>query len=284
MNEAKPLETYAPQEHIAENTATVQKPVLNADESAQATEKRAESFETTTNYDDAIKKADLSFGIKDYAVARFYYYKASEIKATEEYPKNQIEQIKKLIDSNMSASDIAEYDKIIGQADAAFGNKNYPVAKFFYYKALGIKSWEKYPKDRINEINALTHSLLSEREENEYKEMIAKADEALVNKDIAIARFYYNKALRIKASEEYPKIKLKDIQKLVEQDVIDKQNELYKSYVDLGDQAMQAQNFSVARYNYNRALTVKPNEKYPKDQIKLIKEAIEKKNKEIPQK
>lgn len=284
MNEAKPLETYAPQEHIVENTATVQKPVLNADESAQATEKRAESFETTTNYDDAIKKADLSFGIKDYAVARFYYYKASEIKATEEYPKNQIEQIKKLIDSNMSASDIAEYDKIIGQADAAFGNKNYPVAKFFYYKALGIKSWEKYPKDRINEINALTHSLLSEREENEYKEMIAKADEALVNKDIAIARFYYNKALRIKASEEYPKIKLKDIQKLVEQDVIDKQNELYKSYVDLGDQAMQAQNFSVARYNYNKALTVKPNEKYPKDQIKLIKEAIEKKNKETPQK
>ncbi len=284
MNEPKLQETYTAQEHTAETTQPATQPILNTDESAQVTEKRAESFVTTTNFDEAIKKADASFGIKDYAVARFYYYKATEIKPSEEYPKKQIDQIKKLIDSQMSASDIAEYDKVIAQADGAFGNKNYPIAKFFYYKALGIKSWEKYPKDRINEINALTHSLLSEREENEYKEMIAKADEALVNRDVAIARFYYNKALRIKGNEDYPKIKLKDIQKLIDQDALAKKNELYKSYIQLGDQALQAGNYTVARFNYNKALTIKPEEKYPKDQIKLIKESIEKKNKEELQK
>lgn len=282
MNEAKPQETYVAGQQETEPVKPAAKPILNADESLQATAKRAENYTTTSNYDDAIKKADNSFGIKDYAVARFYYYKASEIKSSEEYPKNQIEQIKKLIDSQMSGADIAEYDKIITQADGAFDNKNYAVARFFYYKALEIKSWEKYPQDRINEINALTHSFLPEREEKEYKDLISKADEAFVNKDIAIARFYYNKALRIKNTEEYPKIKLKDIQKLIDQYALDKQNELYKSYVELGDQAMQAGNYSVARFNYNKALTIKPDEKYPKDQIKQIKEAIVNKSKETP--
>ena len=282
MNEAKPQETYVAGQQETEPVKPAAKLLLNADESLQATAKRAENFVTTSNYDDAIKKADNSFRIKDYAVARFYYYKASEIKSSEEYPKNQIEQIKKLIDSQMSGADIAEYDKIITQADGAFDNKNYAVARFFYYKALEIKSWEKYPQDRINEINALTHSFLPEREEKEYKDLISKADEAFVNKDIAIARFYYNKALRIKNTEEYPKIKLKDIQKLIDQDALDKQNELYKSYVELGDQAMQAGNYSVARFNYNKALTIKPDEKYPKDQIKQIKEAIDNKSKETP--
>ena len=150
------------------------------------------------------------------------------------------------------------------------------MAKFYYYKALEIKSWEKYPKDRINEILALTNSLLSEKEEQEYKDFIAKADEAYFNKDIAIARFYYNKAISMKKDENYPRIKLKDIQKLIEQDEQDQDKLEYQKLIDQGDQAMQLGNYSIARYNFNKALTIKPDEKYPKDQIKRIKEALEK--------
>lgn len=282
MNEVKPQETYTPKLPEIEPTKPEPKPVVKPvyvpEETAQATATRAQNFVTTNNYDDAVKKADESFGIKDYAVARFYYYKASDIKPSEEYPKKQIELIRKLIDSQMSTTDISDYDQAINKADEAFASKNYTVAKFFYYKALGIKSWEKYPKDRINEILALTNSLLSEKEEKEYKDIIAKADEAYFNKDIAIARFYYNKASSIKNDEEYPRIKLKDIQKLIDQDARDKRTELYQSFVELGDQAMQSGNYSIARFNYNKALNIKPEEKYPKDQIKRIKEEIDKKN------
>jgi len=278
MNEAKAPETYVMKLPEIEPAKPVSKPIINTEESAQTTAARAQNFVTTNDYGDAVKKADEAFGIKDYAVARFYYYKANDLKPTEEYPKKQIELIRKLIDSQMSTTDVSDYDKAIAQADAAFGNKNYTIAKFFYYKALDVKSWEKYPKDRIDEILALTNSLLSEREEKEYKDIIAKADEAYFNKDIVIARFYYNKALSIKRDEEYPKIKLKDIQKLIEQDARDHQNELYQSYIQLGDQAMQSGNYAIARFNYNKALTMRPDEKYPKDQIKAIKEAIEKRN------
>jgi len=279
MNEAKAAETYVIKLPEPEPTKPVESNVISQPETDKSVEERASMYTTTTNYDDAIKKADDLFGVKDYAVARFYYYKASEIKPTEEYPKKQVDLIRKLIDSQLSSADLSEYDKAIAQADNAFSNKNYTIAKFFYYKALDIKSWEKYPKDRINEILALTNSLLSEREEKEYRDNIAKADEAFFNKELAISRFYYNKALNIKRDENYPKIKLKDIQKLLAQGSLDEADGQYKKFIELADEAFQVKNYTLARFNYNKALNVKANEKYPKDQLRKIKEELEKPNK-----
>jgi len=279
MNEAKPVETYVMKLPDVEPTKPAAKPIYNPNESALATEERAQQYNTITNYEEAIKKADGLFGVKDYTVARFYYYKASEIKPAEEYPKKQVDLIRKLIDSQLSAADLSGYDQAISLGDEAFAGKNYSIAKFYYYKALGIKSWEKYPKDRINEILALTNSLLSEKEEKEYHDIIAKADEAYFNKDMAISRFYYTKAMVIKKDENYPRIKLMDIQKLIEQDTHDQESEQYRKFIEDGDQALQLKNFSVARFNYNKALTMKPDEKYPKEQLKKLKEALQNQDK-----
>jgi len=271
MNEAKPVETVAAILPSA-------KPLNNRAETAQSTETRAQSFISVADFDEAVKKADASFGIKDYSVARFFYSKANEIKPDEEYPKNQLEIIRKLIDSQLSGNDLTGYDQAIAQADKEFAGTNYPVAKFYYYKALNIKSWEKYPKDRIDEILALTHSLLSEKEEKEYRDIIAKADEAYFSKDIAIARFYYMKAMTLKKDDNYPGIKLKDIQKLIEQDNRDLENLEYRKLIEQADQAFQLKDFSIARFNYNKALVLKPDDKYSKDQLKGIKEALDKKS------
>lgn len=248
----------------------------NQVETPIASEARTENHQSTGIYDEIIGKADDSFGIKDYSVARFYYYKASDIKPKEGYPRNQIELIRKLVDSQLSSLDRSGYQQAITQADDAFQKENYTVSKFYYYKALGIKSWEKYPKDRIQEILALTNSLLSEREEKEYRDLIASADEAFTVKDISIARFYYNKAISMKKDEDYPKIKIKDIQKLIEQDGQDAQNTEYNKLIELGDQALQSEIYNIARFNYNQALNLKPNENYPKDQLKLIRETLDK--------
>lgn len=273
LNTEKARETYTPNLPALTVNQPVSRPLVY-EESAQATEARALNYRTTNNYDEAVKKADDLFGIKDYTVARFYYYKANEIRKDEQYPLNQIELIRKLINSQLSGNDNSGYENAINLADAAFSKQNYSVAKFYYYKALDIKSWEKYPKDRIDEINALTNSLLSEKEEKEYREIIAKADEAYFNKDIAISRFYYNKARVLKRDEDYPKIKLKDIQNLIEQDNRDRLNIEYRQFIEEADRALQAENYSIARFNYNKALGIKPDENYPKDQLRRIRDAL----------
>lgn len=279
LSEASARETYVNKIPAPEPVKEAPSVILNSNETQQATEARAKTFEIINDYNEAIKKADDSFGVKDYSVARFFYLRASDIKPAEQYPKNQVELIRKLIDSQMSENDLSGYDNAIAQADAAFAKQNYSVAKFYYYKAVEIKSWEKYPKDRINEILALTNSLLSEKEEKEYRDAIAKGDEAFVEKDVAIARFYYNRAISIKKDENYPKIKLKEIQKLIQLDNLDLQTKEYQKILEQGDQAMQYQNYSIARFHYNKALSMRPDDKYPKDQLKLIKEALEKSTK-----
>lgn len=273
VDEARQAEIAAAQKPEPAVASVPEKPVDNP---AQATEAVAPSFTTTNDYNQAVKKADEQFEVKDYTVARFYYSKANAIKPDEAYPKSQLELIRKLINSQLSANDNLGYDQAISEADKAFDGKNYPIAKFFYYKALDIKSWEQYPKDRIHEIQVLTNSLLSEKEEAEYRDAIAKADEAFFNKEMAIARFYYNRAMAVKRDENYPQIKLKEIQKLIEQDASDQENEKYLKIISEADEALKLENYSLARFSYNKALTLKPNEKYPKDQLKKIKEALDK--------
>lgn len=250
-------------------------PVFIAKESHQATASRANSVETVSNYDEVIHKADDAFGIKDYAVARFYYYKASETKPSEEYPRTQIDLIRKLVDTELSSVVRSDYQEAIDMADDAFQKSNYTVSKFYYYKALGIKSWEKYPKDRVQEILVLTNSLLSEKEEQQYRDLIARGDEAYTVKDFAIARFYYNKAISMKKNEDYPWIKIKDLEKIIAQDQQELRNLEYNQLIELADQALQDENYSIARFNYNKALGMRPKEQYPKDQLKRIKEALE---------
>ncbi|HAH22641.1 MAG TPA: hypothetical protein DCL77_02565, partial [Prolixibacteraceae bacterium] len=266
-------------EEVIAPAPKVNVPVYNAVETEKATVTRAQSYKAVNTYEEAISKADDSFGIKDYTVARFYYYKAMDLKSKEEYPKNQIELIRKLVDAELSSVDRSGYQQAITQADDAFKIQNYTVAKFFYNKAIGIKSWEKYPKDRVQEILALTNSLLSEREEKEYHDLIAKGDEAYAVKDISVARFYYNKAIAIKKDETYPRIKIKDIQKLIDQDTQDGRKLEYNKLIELADEALKSESFSIARFNYNKALNLKPEEKYPKDQLKLIKEKLDKQKK-----
>ena len=235
--------------------------------------------ETNKLYDEAIKKADDMFNVKDYSVARFYYYKASDIKPSEDYPKHRIEEIGRLIDDGLSSEIRTAYDDAIKQADDAFAKTNYTVAKFYYYKALEQKSWERYPKNRIHEIQMLTNSLLSEREEKLFNEAIAQADEAYYAKNYSVARFHYNEAVRINPNERYPKIKLDDIKKLIEQEKRDQIKLEYMNQLQQADKAFEQGDYSVARFYYNKAISIVKTEQYPKDQLQRIEEILSKKRK-----
>jgi hypothetical protein len=83
----------------------------------------------------------------------------------------------------------------------------------------------------------------------------------------------------MKKEEEYPKIKLKDIQKIIDQDQRDSQNAEYNQLIVQADQAMQAENYSIARFNYNKALSIRPEEKYPKEQLKKMRDLLNKSSK-----
>lgn len=230
-------------------------------------------------YADNIQKADELFSKNDYASARFYYFKAADIKPTEQYPKQRIEEIVKLIDSSLSLNTVNAYEQAIQQADVAFEGKQYPIARFYYLKALSFKPWEQYPKNRIDEIKEIIFKMLSERQQQQYNEAIAQADKSYFAKDYSVARFYYQEASRISPMEDYPKLKLEDLKKLIAQNERDHEQQAYMNHLKQADQAFSNGDYSVSRFYYNQALKIRKNESYPKEQLEKIKEQIILKNK-----
>jgi len=166
------------------------------------------------------------------------------------------------------------YNGLIGQADDAFGEDEYNIARFYYYKAVDVRSDEEYPKEKIREIRGLLNARLSDRREREYQDYIDKADEALSDGELAVARGYYNRALTAKPMKKYPKMQIELIRDKLTEILGNRSNTEYNSFISQGDKAFESSNFSVARYYYLKAQEINPSETYPKEQIQKIINAI----------
>lgn len=270
---------------------------------AELAKKEAENKAKEDQYQKTIKEADALMASKDYSNAKGKYQAALVIKADEKYPKDKITEIDNLL-ADLAKKDAEEkaknqkYNDLITEADAAFKAKNYDGAKTSYTSASAIKTEEKYPKDKLKEIEALLADLakkkaeeeaaaLAEKQKNEkYQAFIALADKGMENKNYDIAKTNYNQALTIKANEQYPKDKLVEIEnilaelakkKAAEESAMMAQkekDEKYKALIASADKGFTSKNYDEAKSNYNQALGVKPNEQYPKDKITEIEKIL----------
>jgi flavin-binding protein dodecin len=96
----------------------------------------------------------------------------------------------------------------VKHADDDMKAKQYSSARFYYGKAKNILPWEVYPNDQLKVVEKLISSS-DNGIEAQYFDAIQKADDAVTQKNIAIARFYYQKAVSLKPNEDYPKQQLK---------------------------------------------------------------------------
>eukprot|EP01029_Cantina_marsupialis_P003619 TRINITY_DN1353_c0_g2_i5.p1 TRINITY_DN1353_c0_g2~~TRINITY_DN1353_c0_g2_i5.p1 ORF type:complete len:792 (-),score=148.49 TRINITY_DN1353_c0_g2_i5:5828-8203(-) len=162
-------------------------------------------------YADVISKADEAFNEKEYTVAKVQYERAKSM-FERDYPKKQLKEIDKLIKAQKDSKLSYEYKELIARADKELSQGHYSVAKFYYNKALTIDLKNDYPQKQLDKIESLLNSKKNQKVDKEYEQQIKKADRAFENGDYTIARFYYNKAVKLKPSETYPKEKLKTIQ------------------------------------------------------------------------
>jgi len=301
----KPAEKY-PKDQIA----LIDKAI--ADDAATKAKADAEAkakAELEAKYLAAVKKGDDAFKTKDWNTAKAGYSEALGIKAAEKYPKDQLALVDKALaddaaakakadaDTKAKAELEAKYAAAIKKGDAAFAKKDWTNAKAGYTEALGLKSAEKYPKDQITAIDkAIADDAAAKAKadadakakaelEAKYNAALKKGDEAFAKKDWTNARVGYNEALGIKANEQYPKDKLLAIDKAIadEKSKMDAaakakaEAELkakYDAVIKKGDAAFAKKDWVNAKAGYNEALGIKPEEKYPKDQLAAINKAM----------
>ena len=179
---------------------------------AEKLKKEAEQqnkLQAEDSYMKNIQTGDANYTKSLWSVAIFYYEEALKFKSADKYALEKIDNCRKMIDSNISAEKMQEYNSYIKHADADMLEKKYSSARFYYGKAGVILPWENYPKGRLNEVEKLISSTDIDSNEAGYFDAVSKADDAVAKKNFAVARFYYQKAVSMKPDEEYPKQQLK---------------------------------------------------------------------------
>jgi len=164
-------------------------------------------------YSAKIAAADKEFRSKKYKAAITLYEQAIDINPYTDYPDDQIMECERRLDG--AENEQANYNKAIASADAYFKQKNYEIAKKDYQKAKAIKPSEKYPKDKIGEINGLLAAAQKKKQKLKYDDIIKKADALMASKDYTNAKGGYKAALNIIPTEEYPKGKIAEIDALM---------------------------------------------------------------------
>ena len=217
-------------------------------------------------YQDNIAEADKALSSKSYDLAKEKYLAASNIKPTETYPKEKITEIEGILAAN--AEKEQKYNEAIAAADKALAAEDYDAAKSAYTNALAIKAEEKYPKDKLAEIEGIIVGM--KEQDEKYNTAIKNGDDALANSKLEDAKKAYLEASSIKPTESYPQDKLAEIDKIIAANAEKESN--YTAAIEEGDAAFETQDYDKASAAYSKALSIKPEETYPQNQLSLIDE------------
>jgi len=230
-----------------------------------------EKLERCINYRNAIAKADSFFKEKKYQNARLSYFEAVKYDHSKEYPVKQIGKIDRILKQKqpqkLSADRIQNrYHQYIELADNQFKEENYIPAKISYQNALGVFPDKQYPKDQIDTLNqVLAKKAQRSAKIKKYQKLIDQGDESFSQKKYTKAKSSYSKALEILPGEAYPKNKISYIEYVLSRRrAVD---ERYNSFIEKGNTYFHSGRHWLARNAYQKALEIKPDEKYPRQRI-----------------
>ena len=233
------------------------------------------------------------------------YQEASRLKSEESYPKNKIAEINDILAKQQSelaaeqAEEEANYQAAIQEGDAAFSSEEYQLASKAYERALEIKPNEAYPANQLGAIEKLMRDKAARQEEirlqqereakNEaaYQTAIATADRLFDEQKWSEAKNEYQLALGLKPSEAYPQNQIDAIQRRLDQIAAAKlakenealQEERFKEHMNNAQKGLETSSYSLAKREYEMALSIKPGDSYASSQLEKVIKILEERRK-----
>ena len=156
----------------------------------------------------------------------------------------------------------ALYQSHLQAADSAFDGKDYVRAKSEYQQAAEMKPKETYPQERITECDkrAAVQNV-------EYKKLVHRGDSCFEQKNWDAAKTFYLQASSVKPAESYARDQAKTCNyNMVARNAM-AQN--YARAVKTADSCFAIKSWSCAKAQYETALSIRPNEAYPKAQLAI---------------
>jgi epidermal growth factor receptor substrate 15 len=219
---------------------------------------------------DQVPNVDFSY-VTSNPATEYYFNQAEDanLKYDEVLADKMIKKVDKLLKDAEAAKgqNEAEYNNLIKQADGQFAGKKYQEALASYEQALTIKPTEKYPSDKINEIDGIlkaekANAQQNQQAEQEYQSLITAADNLFNQKKFEEAKARYQEALT-KKQEQHPKDQI--IKCDAEIARLKKEAENAQKYTDAikaGDSFFTQKSFQAAKDKYKEALKWKAEDPY----------------------
>jgi tetratricopeptide (TPR) repeat protein len=283
----KPKESY-PQGKIDECNKKIE-------ELSKKEEDEKKNIEQNKLFDDLVAQGDAAVSKNNFSDAITKFSDALKIKPEDAPVKKKLEDADKKSKELANAKEIGEkYDASIKDADKLFSTQKYAESIERYKEALALKSEEKYPKDRIEEINKLVEENAKKEADKKAEEerlkgeeqkaaealekfntLVKQGDGAIENKKFTDAVSYYSEALVIKADDKKTNDKLDNARKLLDSSMAEAEKD--KAYQDLiaqADEKFKEKVWDESIKIYKQALEIKQGEIYPKQKIDEIEKTI----------
>ena len=264
---------------------------LLAQQAQQLADNQKRLGELENNYKKQISAGDNSFNNKEYEKAILAYREANTLKPSEAYPKEMIAKAEKALTAyNQSIAEEEakkqqeeirrkalknDYDRLIAEADAAFKDENYALAKLRYTEADALNLGEEYPKKQLAVISEIINSAQYKARLAEFKLNKTSAEKALQEKNYASAKFYYQKAQKIlPLDKEEIEQQIHEIDRQIEAAQLVAIQKQYKEQIDKADKAFNEKAYAIAKFYYQKALEIKVNDKYAKEKLQEVEKHI----------
>ena len=209
------------------------------------------------------------------------YTKAKEILTRPFIKPNddqRVGQMLQLIEEKIKQNEA--YNGKMKDAELKVIAKDYKSAIELFEAAKIIKSSEKMPQKRIDDLNALLSQESSLQQKNQaVNSILAKGDEQKTLKKYNEAILSYNEALKLKKDDQLILDKIKEVKQLLDNEVKAKKDavlaqQAIKVQLEKADKLFQTQKFEAAKDAYLAVQKLDPSNDYVNKQIQLVEENI----------
>lgn len=217
-------------------------------------------------FDTEVEEAERYLLIKDYATALVHYEKAQSLFPDDKEINAKIKKIRPEAESQK------KYNDVVQAADELYINKDLVNAKLKYGEAQKIRPEDSYPKDMISKIDEQL-AMQSKDVDKSYKNAVASADSLYNLKEYNPAKGAYSMALVFKPNESYPSNQIKEIDKQIEAQRKAFEAD-YSNKIAKADELYNQAQYQQAKELYEMALTIKPEDEYPKQKLADIEQQL----------
>ncbi|WP_251623567.1 hypothetical protein [Odoribacter lunatus] len=235
-------------------------------------------------FTDLCTKGENAFNRKQWQDAIANWQKALEIKPDKKELEEKIaiaqkENEREQAEKSIAAQNARTYKMLITSGDSLFALKDYTAAKEKFTMAKDLPVADKYPLQKIAEIDAIITKAESDKQKQEeaarrqqeerqkaelmsrYNQIIAEADAAFKTESYAIARTHYTEADQLNTGETYPKNRIKEIDNILNSAKYQQRLAEFNHNKELAENALAEKNYAGAKVYYEKAASILPIDK-----------------------